>query len=140
MHRLERARLLLAASACTCVLCSDSSTLTSTLRGVAPLLQWLDAGRTFPDYAAADRVVGSGAAFLYILLGIRAVHAEVISRPALDLLLSHGIDVTFTQLTDGIINRAGTGTCPIESAVRGLSDPAEALAAIRRTLLQLNAN
>ena len=55
----------------TCILQQGERVLTSTQRGVAPLVAWLDAGEA--GCIAADKVVGRAAAFLYVLLGVRAV-------------------------------------------------------------------
>ncbi len=65
--------------------------------------------------ALADKVVGKGAAALMVLGKVSQVHADIISKPAFSLLKSNGIAVTYTTLTDNIINRHGTGICPVES-------------------------
>lgn len=62
----------------------------------------------------ADKVVGKGAAALMALAGVRRVYAEVISRPALAMLKGENVEVTYGELVDHIINRAGTGLCPLE--------------------------
>lgn len=137
MNPLETAKRILAESEYTCVICSDTDIQTSTGRGVAPLLQWLDEGKDLRDYAAADKVVGNGAAFLYVLLHIRELHAGVISRAALKTLEDNAIPVTYTTLTEAIRNRDHTGLCPIETAVGATTDPLEALAAIRSKLADM---
>lgn len=63
----------------------------------------------------ADKVVGKGAAALMAWAGVGEVHADVISRPALDLLQNSGIMVAYATLVPHIINRAGTGMCPLET-------------------------
>lgn len=136
MTDIERARASLAQGLYTCVICRGEHTLVSAERGVKPLLSWLSDG-IGEGFSAADRVVGGGAAFLYVLLGAREVYAEVMSKPALSVLKRHGIKAEFGTLCEYIINRAGTGCCPIEEAVRGIDDPAEALKAIRERLKAL---
>ena len=118
----------------TCVVCHEETIYTATVRGVKPLLDWLDNGPSLQDFCAADKVVGRAAAFLYCLLGVREVYARVMSRPAADVLTAHGISVQADTLTDGIINRKGTGPCPFEAAVMGITEPAEALLTIRQKL------
>jgi hypothetical protein len=39
---------------------------------------------------------------------------------------------------DGISNRKGTGPCPFEEAVMAISDPKEALTAIRNNMAQMS--
>ncbi len=134
---LDSARAILAAEGCTCVLCSDAETIRTHERGVRPLLTWLEEGRTLAEFAAADKVIGKAAAFLYVLLGVGRVHAAVISRPALSVLEAYRIPVSFDVLTDAIRNRTNTGFCPMETAVQHAASPEEALAAIRETLATL---
>ena len=121
----------------TCVACKEEVVYTTTQRGVAPLLNWLDSKTDLKDFSAADRVVGRGAAFLYCLLGVKEVYALVMSRPAAEVLQSHGILADAGTFVEGIINRTGTGPCPFEAAVMDIQDTQEALNAIRMTRRQL---
>lgn len=137
MTDLENARALLDTGDYTCAVCRGSLVRTTSLRGVRPLLQWLDEGADLKNAAAADRVVGRGAAFLYCLLGVKAVYARVMSRPAAQVLTAHGIDAQAQTFVAGIINRAGTGPCPFEAAVLEITDAADALTAIRAKMAQM---
>lgn len=134
MNNLERAKELLKSSESTCVCCSDEDTLISKKRGVAPLIEWLDEGKNLKEYSAADKVVGNGAAFLYILLEVKELYANVISKSALETLNRYQIAITYDILTEAIRNRENTGFCPIETAVVGITSPDKALTAIRSRL------
>lgn len=118
----------------TCVVCWKDSIYTAEVRGVKPLLNWLDHGPSLKGFCAADKVVGRAAAFLYCLLGVSEVYAHVMSHPAAEVLSAHGISVQAETLTDGIINRKGTGPCPFEAAVMGITEPSAALLTIREKL------
>nr|WP_240541087.1 DUF1893 domain-containing protein [Bifidobacterium colobi] len=121
-----------------CVACrSDAETLTGTGRGVRPLLQWLAAGQRLSGYSAADRVVGKGAALLYAKLGAKAVYAETMSEAGLTTLQNNGIEASYGTLVPMILNRAGTGMCPIEQSVADIDDPAAAEPAIRAAVARL---
>lgn len=137
MNNLERAKELLKSSESTCVCCSDEDTLISKKRGVAPLIEWLDEGKNLKEYSAADKVVGNGAAFLYILLEVKELHANVISKSALETLNRYQIAITYDILTEAIRNRENTGFCPIETAVSGITSPDKALTAIRSRLSKM---
>ena len=137
MNDLEKAKQLLIEENCTCVLCLDDRLYQSQLRGVQPLLQLLDKGEDLSSFSAADKVVGRATAMLYRLLGVRAVWGTVMSRGAIEVLKDAGIDVSWDRRVDHIINRAGTGPCPMEAATAQISDPQAALAAIRLTLQKL---
>lgn len=132
---LENAKKILSDGSYTCVLCKGEDTVSSSFRGVKPLLDLLDSGKDFSGYSAADKVVGRATAFLYCLLGVTAVHAQVLSKPALQVLENARIAITWDALVDGIRNRENTGPCPMEHATRNSQTPVEALAAIRQTLL-----
>lgn len=134
---ITRARALLGEGDYTVALCRGDVTYTDTRRGVAPLLALLDAGTDVAAFAAADKVVGKAAAFLYLRLGVGEVHAGVISTPAYDLLVSHGITTTYDTLVPAIRNRAGDGYCPMETVTLPLTDPIEAETAIRKRLAEL---
>ena len=134
---LINAHNLLDTGNCTCVLCRDDTTYTATDRGVAPLLNWVNAELDLHGFSAADRVVGRATAFLYVLLGVKEVYATVMSKPAADVLTAQGISASWGTLVDGIINRRGDGPCPFEAAVMDLSDPQQALDAIRNKMAQM---
>lgn len=121
----------------TCVLCRDDVMYTSRERGVKPLLDWLDGGLETRGFSAADKVVGKAAAFLYVLLGVKEIYAHVVSKAAMGVFTEYHIPFLYDISTEYIINRQGTGSCPMEEAVSGLSAAEEAPEAIRRRLAEL---
>ena len=122
----------------TAVLCKDGNVYISIQRGVKPLVRWLEDKTDFSGYVAADKVVGKATAFLYLLLGVRAIYAQVISKPALQVLKEQNIAVEYGTLVDNIINRTGDGICPFEQQVLILSDKNEAYDLIREKMRQMN--
>jgi hypothetical protein len=137
MNHLITAWNLLESGNYTCVVCKEDTIYTTTHRGVAPLLNWLDEGTDLTGFSAADRVVGRGAAFLYCLLGVKEVRARVMSYPAMEVLRAYGIRAEADTFVDNIINRAGTGPCPFEAAVMHIQKADEALVAIRAKRRQM---
>ncbi len=137
MRDLEQARRILTEGNYTCVLCRGAEAHTATARGVRPLLDWLDSGLDLAGFSAADKVVGRATAFLYVLLGVRRVHALVMSTPAKAALEANGITALCDREVNGIINRRGDGPCPFEAAVLGITNPTQALAAIRKKQFDL---
>ena len=134
---LSRAKEVLSAEDCTCVLCKGDVFYKSTHRGVAPLMGWLEEGIDVRGFSAADKVVGKATAFLYCLLGVGAIHANVVSDAAAEVLQQHNIPLIWDQKVPAIQNRAGTGLCPMELATREITAPADAPAAIRAALARL---
>ena len=138
MHTdLEKAKAYLQAGGCTCVLCRGEEIYSSSHRGVRPLLDFLDSGRDFTGFSAADKVVGKATAFLYCLLGVRQVHAQVLSDAAVEVLTRRGIACSCDRQVSAIRNRDNTGPCPMEYATRDIADPTQALTAIRFALQKL---
>lgn len=137
MDNMLKARSLLDAGDYTCVVCKEDTVYTTSHRGVAPLLNWLDSKTDLKGFSAADRVVGRGAAFLYCLLGVKEVHARVMSYPAAQVLQAYGIGADADTYVEGILNRAGNGPCPFEAVVMDIQDAEAALSAIRNKRRQM---
>ena len=134
---LEKCREILKFGNFTLVLFDGKTFLTDTKRGVKPLLDLLDGNTDLSGFSAADKVVGKAAAFLYVLLNVREIYADVISTHALSVLEQHQIPVEYNTLTDKIKNRARTGFCPMETAVLDEENPERALAKIRQKAKEL---
>lgn len=132
-----RAKSLLISGAYTCVLCKGDQTYTTAKRGILPLVEWLDSGMDLKGASAADKIVGKAAAYLYILMGVTEVYASVMSTEAAHLLSQNGITNDCGTSVTAIINRAGTGLCPMEQAVQTIHEPHAALCTIKQTLESL---
>ena len=114
------------------ILGSDGERRVQSLeRGVAPLLLMVESGENLAGFSVADKAVGRAAAFLYVLLGVKAVYAPIISVGAEKLLSENGIDAYAELTVAAMVNRDCTDFCPMEQAVAVTDDPAEALALIR---------
>ncbi|MBO5304102.1 MAG: DUF1893 domain-containing protein [Clostridia bacterium] len=137
MNNLEKAKRILSGGEYTCVLANEKITLSTKERGVKPLVKWLESSLDFHDFSAADKVIGKGAAFLYLLLGIKSIYAFVISTPALELLRERNVYVEYSQEVDNIINRQGTGICPFEEAVLPITDEKLAYQLIKEKMQSL---
>ena len=138
MHvKLKQLRQKLIRGAYTCVVWQDGEEFCSRERGVKPLLTLLGTGHPYLGAMAADKTVGAGAAHLYVLLGIHALWANVVSTAALQILQDNGITVLYGECVPHIINREGNGICPIEAAVANIQSSKEAYKIIIKTLQQL---
>lgn len=134
---LEKAKEMLILGDYTCVLFNGVQNHRSNQKGVRPLIEFLESNIDFSDYCAADKVVGAGAAHLYILLKVKSVWANVISAAAKEILKRNNIPVFFERQVAYIINRAGDGICPIEECVTDITDSNAALEAIQKRLKEL---
>lgn len=84
-------------------------------RGVIDLYHLLQDDPGFLYKASiADKVVGKAAAALMALAKVKEVYADVISRPALDLLSKTDVKINYGAVVPHINNRSATGWCPLE--------------------------
>lgn len=136
MTNLEKTKEILKGGY-TCVLCNSEQVYTSTKRGVAPMLEFIDSGTDLHGFSAADKVIGKAAAMLFVHAGVAEVYADIMSKSAADFLAGRKIPFSYGELTDKIINRRGDGICPMEQATADINDIDEAIAAIKKRLAEL---
>ena len=127
---LVNAKIKLKTGLFTCVLCKGESFYTSNDRGIKPLVEWYLGGEDLSSYSAADKVVGKGAAFIYLLMQIKNIYADVISEAALSLFRKNRVNVEYAKLVPNIINRKGDGICPFEEVLLNIEDRDRALEVI----------
>ena len=135
---LEKAKATLKNDNCTCVLTLGSVMFKSKERGVQPLLDWMNSGNNYMGYMIADKVVGRAAAFIDIAMGIREVYAEVMSEGAKELLEKNHVEVSADTIVPQIMNSDKSDVCPLEKAVEGIENAAEALRPIELALIRMN--
>ncbi len=116
-------------------LMTESGVVTRGESGIKPLFEFVKAGGS--AFAAADKIVGRAAAFLYVACKTREVYAEVLSAGAAEIFDRFGIVYCYSVLTGNIINRKGDGLCPMEKAVENVSGPDEAVIKIEAALEKL---
>ncbi len=135
---LEKAKTILAGSNNTCVLCCGDRVLTTSQRGIKPLLEWLDIGNLPSGFSAADKAVGKAPAAIYTLMGAKAVYANIMSTAAIEIFDRFGIEHECGIEVPMIMNRAQTDFCPVELAVKDCSEPSEIVSAARKRLAEMN--
>lgn len=137
MSDILTAKRLLCENGSTCVLCKGADIITRTDAGISPVLDLICDGCDLTGYSAADRIVGKAAAMLFVYAGIKTVHAQVLSENGAEVLRKYGIPYTYVKMTEYIINRKGTGMCPMEDAVMNITEPNAAVQAIYERRQQL---
>lgn len=135
-----KAKKILQENGYTCVLIKDKQEFYSRERGVKPLLNFLDSNKDFSGFFASDKVVGKAVSMLYILLKVKEIFAEVISKPALEILQKNGIAVFYDKLVERIENRTKDGFCPMEEAVLNCNSPKDGYFLIKEKLKTLQKN
>lgn len=132
MRDIDRAKSGL--SRANLVVCNGERELALPARGIGPLLEICERGEDWWGGAAADRIVGKAAALLFVCLGVAEVYGTVMSRSAMAVFERFGVRHACGTECEQIVNRTGTGVCPMECAVAQIDDPQEAVAVLRRTL------
>lgn len=140
MNNLEKAKELLFSGGYTCVLFSGDTVYTSNKKGIAPVLDLLDANTDLRGFSIADRIIGKAAAMLFALAGVKEVFSEVVSEPAIAVFSKHNISYSFDTRVDYIINRTGDGVCPMEQAVKNTDDLGVAYKILKEKLAILRKN
>ena len=121
----------------TLVLCRGGELMISDARGVSPMMDYIAEGRDLRGFSAADVIVGKATAMLFVKAGITAVYAGVVSAAGKKYLEEHGVPLTFGSVTERIMNRAGTDSCPMEKAVGGTDDCEEGYILLKKQLSAL---
>lgn len=124
----------------TICLCKEGNCLFSEKRGIAPMMGFIGDGVDLSGYSVADMVVGKAAALLFVKCGIKRVFAKTLSEYAKKVLELYGIDYEYETLTERIINREGTDTCPMEKAVTNTENPEEAYIILKNKLKELKSH
>ena len=105
--------------------------LTFEGRGVKDLYAlYVNTPEILKDAVVADKVIGTGAATLMALAGIKEYYTNVISKDALSIFENKGIKGKYGELVAQINNRDGSGRCPLESALDGHLDSEDILTRI----------
>lgn len=104
-------------------LCKGGEKIFSDERGIKPLMRFIAEDLNLTGYSAADVVVGKAAALLFVKCKIKAVYAKVLSLSGKDIFERFGIEYSFGELVDKIINRTGDDICPMEKATLLTDDP-----------------
>ena len=137
MKDITKAKTILE-SGYTCVLVKGKMSLTSKRNGIVPMVKFLNDGIGLEGFSVADKIVGKAVAMLFVLAKVEEVYAEVLSKTAISVLEANGISYSYKILTDNIINRQGTGLCPMEETVKDIFDCKQAYEKIKVKLASLN--
>jgi hypothetical protein len=128
MEDLKKAREILDSSELSLVLVKEEAVLfSSSDKGIRGLMEAIiSCGQRIRGASLADRVVGRAAALLVLHGGISSVHARLLSEEAEALLSSHGTTISYDRKVPMILNRTGSGPCPLEEQSRTFECPEEA--------------
>ncbi len=124
-------REILHREGCSCVVYNGGEVKMFHRRGVADLYDLLrgEPG-SLQGAMVADKIIGTAAAAILVTGEIKELYTKAISHKALKLIEQSGIKVSYDELIDYVINRAGEGMCPLERACRETRTAEEAMAVV----------
>lgn len=115
---------------------SHGEQTTYSKKGVRDLWD-LQSTRVLQGAAVADKIIGTGAAFLMMNGGVKYITTNTISKDALSLLREAQIEVKYDTLVDTIENNVKTGECPLELKLKGVTTLEKAMPLIEEFVKQL---
>lgn len=95
--------------------CSDG-------KGISDLLSVSKTENSLRGAIAADKIVGRAAALLYVRCNPKFLFAETLSEGGRKILEKSGIEFDYKVLAPHIMNRQASGICPMDDAVKDISD------------------
>lgn len=136
---LVQARGMINKEGTSCVVIRDGEIIhAADGRGVSPLMALYQEGaRQISGSCVVDRVIGKAAAMILVLAKAQSVYGEIMSLSAQEYLAGRGIAYQYGVSVETIANQAGTGICPIESAVLEIDDPEAGFGAIVQRISEL---
>ena len=115
------------------VIYKDNQVQTYSEHGIVPLLLYLD-NNNFKGTYAFDKTVGRAAAYLYVYGDAQYVYADVMSKPAIEILKQHNVKYEAKKVVAEIQNKDKTGLCPFEELTQNATSPAQAYGLIYKKI------
>lgn len=117
MTDLEKAKDYFYSQKASMVLCKDDEKFITQEKGLTPLINLIESGDDYFEYSACDKVVGRAAAFLYVLLGVKEIHAKVMAKLAIQILDKAEIKYSADEFVDTILDDQLKDANPLEEVV-----------------------
>lgn len=95
MNDLEKAKQIFLSEKCTLVLAKGDTVIIESDNSLKALIQKADNGEDFTDFTACINYCGRAAAFLFVLLGVKHVHASKMAKLSPQIL--DRAEITFSQ-------------------------------------------
>jgi len=107
--------------------------------GIKPFLEAMDElGNNIENATIGDRIVGKAVALLSIYAKIKEIYAPLVSQKAVEILKKGKIGIQADNIVPYIKNREGTGICPFEKLLIGVSSPQKAFELVNDKLGESN--
>lgn len=116
------------------VLAGEGKVISSKEKGLKTIVDLVDSGDDFSEFSICDKICGRAAAFLYVLLGVEAVHAKKMAKLAIQILDRAEIKYTYDELIETVLDSQMKEIDPVELSVLRSGSPVQAIKDIKAVL------
>lgn len=116
------------------VIAGEGKIITSKEKGLSPVIDLIESGDDFSEYAVCDKITGRAAAFLYVLLGIEAVHAKKMAKLAVQILDRAEIEYSYDEMIETVLDEDMKEIDPVELSVLRSGSAVQAINDIKAVL------
>ena len=138
---IEQANSLLKEHNASCLIFKNQKLIySSQYIGVKPLLQFIKEEHIIDktdELLLVDKVIGKAAMLLAAHIGVTSVLTPVMSQEAVRVAELYNIEYEALKMVPYIINRQGTGKCPLELSVEATEDKEKAIVNIQEAVAEL---
>ncbi|MBP5402437.1 MAG: DUF1893 domain-containing protein [Treponema sp.] len=134
MKDLEKAKEIFAQGKYSFVLVKDDDIITCSERGLINLVELIESQKDYSEYSICDKVCGRASAFLYVLLGLKEVHAVKMAKLAVQILDRAEIEFSFETSIDTVLDEKMEAVDKFETAVVKSGSAVNALKDIKAVL------
>ena len=86
MTDLEKAKEIFYSEDYSFVLVKNEDIISSSQKGIRQIVELIESKKDFTDYSMCDRITGRAVAFLYVIMGLKAVHSVKMTKLATNIL------------------------------------------------------
>lgn len=104
MKNLEKAKKLFENNNLTFALVSNDKTITSQKKGLQELILLAQNEDAFFEWSICDKICGRAAAFLFVFMGLKEVHAKKMTKLAIQILDRAEIEFSYDELIDTVLD------------------------------------
>ncbi len=134
MTDLEKAKEIFYSEDYSFVLVKNEDIISSSQKGIRQIVELIESKKDFTDYSMCDRITGRAAAFLYVIMGVKAVHSVKMTKLATNILDRAEIKFSADEYIEKVLDSELKNTDRFENAVIHSGSAITALEDIKKEL------
>lgn len=134
MTDLEKAKEIFYSEDYSFVLVKNEDIISSSQKGIMQIVELIESGKDFTDYSMCDRITGRAVAFLYVIMGLKAVHSVKMTKLATNILDRAEIKFSADEYIEKVLDSELKNTDRFENAVIHSGSAITALEDIKKEL------